>query len=64
MTPKGAMVRMTDRSALLKWVPFLTINNYSKFEINIFSKCRDTRKRLILSKKSKSKRGITMTKTL
>ena len=37
----GVRVRMidrpTDRSALLEWVPVLIVNDYSKFEVNIFS---------------------------
>ena len=41
MTPMGVRVRMTDRwtdrPALLEWVPLLIVNNYSKFEVNIFS---------------------------
>ena len=35
---------------------FLIVNNYSNFEVNIFSKDRDIRKRLILSENSKSKK--------
>ena len=41
---QGQDDRQTERSDLLEWIPFLAINNYSKFEINIFSKDRDTRK--------------------
>ena len=31
MTPMGDRVRMTDRPALLEWIPFLIVKNYSKF---------------------------------
>ena len=50
MIPKGVRVRMTDRQtdrlSLLEWVPFLIVNNYSEFEVNIFNKNRATRKRV------------------
>ena len=29
---------------LLVWVPFLIVNNYSEFQVNIFSNIRDIRK--------------------
>ena len=59
MTPMGVKVSMTDKPALLEWISFFILNNYSKFEVNIFGKDRDIRKRLkILSRK----RGITMAK--
>ena len=54
MTPMGVRMTEIDRPALLEWVPFLMVNNYSKFEVNIFCKDIDIRKRLILSKNSKS----------
>ena len=53
MTPIGVMVRMTDRPALFECVSFLIVNNHSKCEVNIFSKDKDIRKRMILSEKSK-----------
>ena len=62
MTPQGVRARMTGRPALLKWAPFLIVNNYTKFEENILSKDRDTRKRLILRENSKSKRDMTVSK--
>ena len=44
MTPMGrTRVRMTDRPALLIWVSFLIVNNYSKFEVQSnldYSKCQ------------------------
>ena len=49
-----------DRQTCLIGMGFLlTVNNYTKFEVNIFSKDRDIRKTLILSANSKLKRGIT-----
>ena len=44
MTPIGVRVRMTDRPALLEWVPFLIVNSYAKFEVNILSKDRYQKK--------------------
>ena len=41
----------------MKWVPFFIVNNYSKFEVNIYSKDRDIKKRLNLSENSTSKKG-------
>ena len=56
------IIRPTDRSALLEWVPVLIVNDYSKFEVNIFSNDRYFRKRLILSEILSRKRSITMSK--
>ena len=44
--------RETDRTTLLEWLPIFIVNNYSKFEVNILSKDRNIRKRLILSEDS------------
>ena len=35
----------------------MTVSNFCKFEVNIFSKDRDIRKMLILSENSNSKKG-------
>ena len=67
MTPMGIRVRMTDRQTDLPYwngFPFFIVNNYSKFEVNIFSKDRDIRKRLILSENSKWKKGHNYVKKL
>ena len=62
MTPMRARIRQTDKSALLERVPFLIVNNYSKFEVNIFSNERNITKILILNENSTSKRGIAKSK--
>ena len=48
----------TDRQTCpIRMGSLFIVNNYSKSEVNIFSKDRDIRKRLILSKNSKCKKG-------
>ena len=52
MTPVGVMVRIDRQTCPIGMGSLFVVNNYSKFEINIFSKDRNIRKRLILSEKS------------
>ena len=47
MTPMGIRVRMTDRQTChIGMGSFFIVNNYSKFEVNIFSKDRDIKKKV------------------
>ena len=68
MTPTGGQGQddiQTDRQTCpIGMGSLLIVNNYSKFEVNIFNKDRDIRKSLILSENSKWKRGIYSVKKL
>ena len=40
----GATKKIGGLTPLLVWVPLLIVNNYSEFQVNIFSNNRDIRK--------------------
>ena len=60
MSKKGHnFVKNGELSPLLVWVPLLIVNNYSEFQVNIFSNNRDIRLHL---ENSKLKKGHSFVK--